>query len=45
MKKVKIGAGRKLNSGNDIAILTVGHPGNFAQDAIAEMKMKVNYVD
>jgi 1-deoxy-D-xylulose-5-phosphate synthase len=38
MKKVKIGAGRKLNSGNDIAILTVGHPGNFAQDAIAEMK-------
>jgi len=38
MKKVKIGTGRKLNSGNDIAILTVGHPGNFAQDAIAEMK-------
>jgi 1-deoxy-D-xylulose-5-phosphate synthase len=27
-----------LTSGNDIAILTVGHPGNFAQEAIQELK-------
>ena len=38
MKKIKVGTGRKLTSGNDIAILTVGHPGNFAQEAIEELK-------
>lgn len=38
MKKVKVGTGRKLTSGNDIAVLTVGHPGNFAQEAIEELK-------
>ncbi|XOV66169.1 MAG: 1-deoxy-D-xylulose-5-phosphate synthase [Fluviicola sp.] len=38
MKKIKVGTGRKLTSGNDIAILTVGHPGNFAQEAIQELK-------
>jgi 1-deoxy-D-xylulose-5-phosphate synthase len=36
-KEIKIGAGRKVTSGNDIAILTIGHPGNFAQEAIAEL--------
>ncbi len=39
MKKVKVGTGRKLTSGNDIAILTIGHPGNFAQEAIGELKL------
>ena len=38
MKKIKVGTGRKITSGNDIAILTVGHPGNFAQEAIKELK-------
>jgi 1-deoxy-D-xylulose-5-phosphate synthase len=38
MKAVKIGSGRKVNSGDDIAILTIGHPGNFAQEAIKELK-------
>lgn len=38
MKKIKVGTGRKLTSGSDIAILTVGHPGNFAQEAIEELK-------
>ena len=37
MKKIKVGTGRKLTSGNDVAILTIGHPGNFAQDAIEEL--------
>jgi 1-deoxy-D-xylulose-5-phosphate synthase len=37
-KEVKIGTGRKVTSGEDIAILTVGHPGNFAQTAIQELK-------
>lgn len=38
MKAIKVGTGRKLTSGKDLAILTLGHPGNFAQDAIQELK-------
>lgn len=38
MQKIKVGTGRKVTSGNDIAILTIGHPGNFAQEAITELK-------
>lgn len=36
-QKIKVGTGRKLTNGSDVAILTVGHPGNFAQDAIKEL--------
>jgi 1-deoxy-D-xylulose-5-phosphate synthase len=38
MKPIKVGTGRKLTNGEDIAILTVGHPGNFAQEAIKALK-------
>jgi 1-deoxy-D-xylulose-5-phosphate synthase len=38
MKEIKIGTGRKLKDGNDIAILTIGHPGNFAAAAIRDLK-------
>jgi 1-deoxy-D-xylulose-5-phosphate synthase len=38
MKEVAIGTGRKLNSGTDVAVLTIGHTGNFAQQAIRELK-------
>ena len=38
MKEIKIGAGRKLKDGKDIAILSFGHPGNFAAAAIRELK-------
>ena len=37
-KKVKVGTGRKLKNGEDIAILSIGHPGNFAAEAIEELK-------
>ena len=37
-KQIKVGTGRKVCSGEDIAILSIGHPGNFAQEAIALMK-------
>ena len=37
-EKIKVGTGRKLTSGSDIAILSIGHPGNFAQEAIRELK-------
>jgi 1-deoxy-D-xylulose-5-phosphate synthase len=38
MKEIKIGSGRKLKEGKDIAILSLGHPGNFAAAAIRELK-------
>lgn len=38
MKAVEIGRGRKLRDGNEIAILSFGHPGNFAASAIREVK-------
>lgn len=37
-KEIKIGSGRKVTNGEDVAILSIGHPGNFAQEAIQEMK-------
>jgi 1-deoxy-D-xylulose-5-phosphate synthase len=37
-KEIKVGTGRKVCTGEDIAILSIGHPGNFAQEAIALMK-------
>jgi 1-deoxy-D-xylulose-5-phosphate synthase len=40
LKKVEIGTGRKVTSGEDIALVTIGHPGNFAQKAIEELKQK-----
>jgi 1-deoxy-D-xylulose-5-phosphate synthase len=38
MKSIKVGTGRKITNGEDIAILTIGHPGNYAQEAIATLK-------
>ena len=38
MKEIGIGKGRKLKDGNDIAILSLGHPGNFAAAAIRDLK-------
>jgi 1-deoxy-D-xylulose-5-phosphate synthase len=38
MKEIKIGTGRKIKDGNDIAILSFGHPGNFVASAIREVK-------
>lgn len=38
MKEIKIGTGRKIKDGQDIALLTFGHPGNFAAAAIRELK-------
>jgi 1-deoxy-D-xylulose-5-phosphate synthase len=40
LKEIKVGTGRKLTNGEDIAILTIGHPGNFAQEAIAQLAEK-----
>jgi len=37
MEKVEIGTGRKICDGNEVAILTIGHPGNFAVAACREL--------
>jgi 1-deoxy-D-xylulose-5-phosphate synthase len=37
-EEIQIGKGRKLKDGKDVAILSFGHPGNFAQAAIRELR-------
>ena len=37
-EEIQIGKGRKLKDGEDVAILSFGHPGNFAQAAIRELR-------
>ena len=38
MQEMVIGTGRKLRDGKDIAILSFGHPGNFAAAAIRNLR-------
>jgi 1-deoxy-D-xylulose-5-phosphate synthase len=38
MKEIEIGKGRKLKDGDTIAVLSFGHPGNFAAAAIRNLK-------
>ncbi|MDE3183443.1 MAG: 1-deoxy-D-xylulose-5-phosphate synthase [Bacteroidota bacterium] len=40
MKEIPIGKGRKLKDGEEIAILSFGHPGNFAAEAIRDVKQE-----
>jgi 1-deoxy-D-xylulose-5-phosphate synthase len=37
-EEIQIGKGRKLRDGKDIAILSFGHPGNFAASAIRDVR-------
>ncbi len=37
-KKIEIGKGRKIKDGKDVAILSIGHPGNLVQEAIKKLK-------
>lgn len=37
MKEITVGKGRRVTNGDDIAILSIGHPGNFVQEAIEEL--------
>lgn len=38
MEEIHIGKGRKLRDGKEIAILSFGHPGNFAAAAIRDLR-------
>jgi 1-deoxy-D-xylulose-5-phosphate synthase len=37
-KEIEIGKGRKIKDGRDVAVLTFGHPGNFAAAAIRDLR-------
>jgi 1-deoxy-D-xylulose-5-phosphate synthase len=37
-KKLEIGKGRKVKDGNDVAILSIGHPGNLVTEAIEKLE-------
>ncbi|MDG1517850.1 MAG: 1-deoxy-D-xylulose-5-phosphate synthase [Flavobacteriales bacterium] len=39
-KEIKIGTGRKIKNGEDIAILSLGHVGNYAVDACKQLNTK-----
>ena len=36
-KEIPIGKGREISKGNEAAILTIGHVGNFAQEALSKL--------
>lgn len=38
MEEIQIGTGRKLRDGEGVAVLSLGHPGNFAAAALRELK-------
>src|SRR5580700_10815005 len=38
MNEIRIGTGRRLKDGQELAILSLGHPGNFATAAIRELR-------
>lgn len=38
LEEIQIGQGRRVRDGNDIAILTIGHPGNFATEACTTLE-------
>lgn len=40
MEAIKIGTGRKLRDGDDIAILSIGHIGNYAVEVCARLQKK-----
>ena len=36
-EKIKIGKAKKISDGNDLAILSIGHPGNFVKKAVEKL--------
>ena len=37
-KKIEVGTGRKIQDGKDVAILSIGHPGNLVTKALDQLK-------
>jgi 1-deoxy-D-xylulose-5-phosphate synthase len=40
LEEISVGKGRKVSSGEEVALLSIGHPGNFAQQAIKKLASK-----
>ena len=40
VKELKIGEGEEVKEGEKIAVLTIGHPGNFAKTALEQLEKK-----
>ena len=40
LEEISVGKGRKVSSGDEVALLSIGHPGNFAQQAIKKLASK-----
>jgi len=38
MKRIKVGTGRKISDGDDIAILSIGHVGNTVKEVVGKME-------
>ncbi|MFN6037460.1 MAG: 1-deoxy-D-xylulose-5-phosphate synthase, partial [Bacteroidota bacterium] len=38
LKEIKVGKGRQIKEGEDIAIVSIGHPGNFALKAAVDLE-------
>jgi len=39
-REIKIGTGRRIRNGSDLAILSIGHPGNFAVSAAEKLEQE-----
>ncbi len=37
-QEIKVGTGRRVRNGSDLAVLSLGHPGNFALEAAEQLK-------
>ncbi|HLO91834.1 MAG TPA: 1-deoxy-D-xylulose-5-phosphate synthase [Lentimicrobium sp.] len=37
-EEITVGKGRQISDGKDVALLTIGHPGNFVKEAISILK-------
>jgi 1-deoxy-D-xylulose-5-phosphate synthase len=42
-REIPVGQGRKIRDGEEVAILTIGHPGNFAVDACNQLSKEGFY--
>ena len=39
-QEIEVGKGRIVSKGDDVAIVSIGHVGNYANDAVAQLKAK-----
>jgi len=42
-RELQVGKGRLVTAGENTAIISIGHPGNFVQEALHELKLKELY--